>query len=116
MLVLCGWSERRARARWGVLWGGGRRCVVVRACVVVASAHSHIGGWLLLGPVGSISHMRLCARFVLLKMIRTKKIKISGTPRALFSISFNFNNQLLILRTKNREAELKKCRFTNYRI
>ena len=82
----------------GAAAGGG-------ACVRRGGQRAHIGGCALLGPVGSIWHMRLCARFVLLKMIRTKKIKISGTPRALSSISFNNQLLILILRTKNREAE-----------
>ena len=52
------------------------------AVVVVRDGQPAHIGWLLLGPVGSIWHMRLCARFVLLKMIRTKKLKLV-VPRAL---------------------------------
>ena len=50
-------------------------------------------------------HMALAAvrAFCTTENDKNKKIKISGTPRALSS-SISFNNQLLILRTKNREA------------
>ena len=75
--------------------------VVVRAWCWPAHI---ILGWLLLAGPGCWQHMAHAAvrAFCTTENDKNKK-KISGTPRALSSISFN--NQLLILRTKNREAE-----------
>ena len=97
LVVLCAaagaWSGTREMVRGAAVAGGGGAWGWPPSAYWLAAA----------GPCWQHMAHAAVRAFCTTENDKNKKIKISGTPRALSSISFN--NQLLILRTKNREAE-----------